>query len=159
MPVQGIQNFDKILERCEKMQEACREKTQQDALKAAGEVLRNALMQGTPIGPGGRKTASGNARANVLNVRGRMKEYGVSRQLIGYSKAAFYMLYRQTGFRLGARRKDGKPVRAKMPDGRWATLHPGQSVPARPNMSSIFKQNIGPAMDAARAVIRKAAGF
>jgi len=132
MPVLGIQNFDRWTKRVEAMGKAAGEKVRDQALEAAGEVLLRALESATPVrqtkqvkGPRAKHWhPPGTARRSVINVPARMKQYGVSRRLIGYSKNAYYMLFveQHRGF-----------------------------------MKSVFKSNIGRAMEVAKEVIRKAA--
>lgn len=144
MAVLGIQNFDRMMKRVEAMQNACREETRSKALEAAGEVLKRALEAATPIGTGNKRHAAGNAARNVINVRARQRQYGVTRQLIGYSKAAFYMLFREKGFTAYGRagKKGGGS---------------GHRIEGHKMMRGVFSSNIGRAMQAAHEVIRKAA--
>lgn len=155
MAVTGIQNIDGWVNRINKLQEACREETRQKALAAAGEVLREALENATPVGAGTAQRESGNAKQNVINVPARPKQYGVARQLVGYAKQAWYMFYREFGFiSVGSMRRTTE-ARAAKATGRVAWT----KIPAKPIMRPVFAGAIAQAMDAAREVIRKAAGF
>jgi hypothetical protein len=163
MPILGIQNLDQITGRLEKMRTACSIEQRDKAMEAAGAVLHDALITATPTAraPGwGRKAHSpGLARRSVLNVSARPKEYGVTRRLIGYSKEAFYMLWVEMGHRIVSggglsRASGGSSHRRGSGGGNVVGQFQGRHF-----MKRVFDSNIGRAMDAARAYVKKQAGF
>ncbi len=164
MAVMGIQNFDRLLKRVELMEKACGQKTLDKAMEAAGDVLADALASGTPIGPQSHKTRkgsmrpAGNARNSVINVPAKSKTYGVTRRLVGYSKAAFYMLWVLKGHQMvvGGRLKRGASAKTNT----HSQGGKGKSVgwiQGRDYMHRVFRANIKAAMEAAKEVIRRAA--
>jgi hypothetical protein len=166
MPVLGIQNFDRMMKHVEMMEKACGEKTRDEALAAAGDVLADALVAATPTGSqahkskGGRRPP-GNARQSVINVPARSKAYGVSRRLIGYSKQAYYMLWVQKGHRIvvGGRlsRKAHKNALGGRTHSQGGKGGDRGFVSGRHFMERVFKANIKRAMETAKEVIRRAA--
>lgn len=166
MPVLGIQNFDRMMKRVELMEQACREKTREEALAAAGDVLADALAAATPVGSRSHRSKRGrrfpgNARSSVINVPAKSKAYGISRRLIGYSKDAFYMIFVEKGHRIAAggrlkrhayRNELGGRTHSQGGRGKDAGM-----VEGRHFMNKVFKANIKTAMEAAKEVIRRAA--
>lgn len=169
MAVLGIQNFDRMLKRVSMMERACSDKVRDQAMAAAGEVLRRALEAATMPRTTGlvkgprRKSAwhpAGTAKRSVINVPAKSKEYGVTRRLVGYSKDAFYMLFVEKGHKIvsGGRlarksykNESGGRTHSQSGKGRVVGQAAGKHF-----MRKVFAANIGKAMKAAREVIRAA---
>jgi len=121
MAVVGIRNFDRLEKRLLKLKDGLSGKILDDAMDAAAQHLRQAIQSATPI-------RTGRARASVIVYAStRQRKFGEVRKLVGYSKDAFYMFFREVGVR-------------------------GQ--PARPTVGLVFNSQIKGAMEKAYAVMR-----
>ena len=166
MAVLGIQGFDKMLARVELYERACRKDIRDKAMEAAGEALKEALIAATPIGTQAHRDENGtvlrspgNARKSVINYAAKMRTYGVTRRLIGYSKDAYYMLWVEKGHKLvrGGRlqRKGYKNQYGGKTHSQGGRGKVVGTVSGRKFMEAVFKANIGRAMERAEEVIRK----
>lgn len=162
MAVVGIQNLDQIERKLKKLAQSMGTVALAEAMEAAGEVYRQAIIRATPTGPEkrGKWKRKGHAKNEVIIYEPIQKRSLTEmRRLIGWSKDAFYMFFVDKGWRWSRKRikRSGtdRAYYSRYTHKQGGVAWGGKTGRARHILASVFSSMSGKAGEAALNVMRK----